>query len=68
LEYLDVGHNELTGLLPPKITLLSSLKSVKMSSNKLSGAVGEDLYYMPSLAVLDLSSNHFVGTTPVAIG
>jgi hypothetical protein len=47
---------------------MSSLTSVKLSNNMFSGTVVEDLYFLPALSVLDLSSNQFVGTTPAAIG
>lgn len=63
-----ISDNLLTGQLPPKISLLTSVKSVKLSNNRFSGTVGEDIYYIPSLSVLQLSGNRFVGTTPPAIG
>jgi hypothetical protein len=48
--------------------LLSSLKTFVVASNKFSGTVNENIYYLPALAKLDLSNNTLVGTTPQAIG
>lgn len=52
----------------PQLVLLSSLKTFVVSSNKLSGTVNENIYYLPALAKLDLSNNSFVGTMVQAIG
>lgn len=68
LEYLDLSHNLMTGLLPPKIILMTSIKSLKLSYNRFAGTVVEDVYYMPALSVLDLQDNKFVGTIPAAVG
>lgn len=51
-----------------QITLLSSLKTFVVSSNRFSGTVNENIYYLPALAKLDLSNNALVGTLPKAIG
>jgi hypothetical protein len=51
-----------------QIVLLSSLKTFVVASNKLTGTVNENIYYLPALAKLDLSNNTLVGTTPPAIG
>lgn len=51
-----------------QIVLLSSLKTFVVASNKFSGTVNENIYYLPALAKLDLSNNTLVGTTPQAIG
>jgi len=57
-------------LLPvhSQITLLSSLKTFVVSSNRFSGTVNENIYFLPALAKLDLSNNALVGTLPKAIG
>ena len=52
----------------PQLVLLSSLKTFVVSSNKLTGTVNENIYYLPGLAKLDLSNNSFVGTMVQAIG
>jgi hypothetical protein len=51
-----------------QIVLLSSLKTFVVASNKLTGTVNENIYYLPALAKLDFSNNTLVGTTPPAIG
>lgn len=51
-----------------QITLLSSLKTFVVSSNKFNGTVNENIYYLPALAKLDLSNNTLVGTTAQSIG
>lgn len=51
-----------------QIVLLSSLKTFVVSSNRFSGTVNENIYYLPALAKLDLSNNTLVGTMVQAIG
>jgi Leucine-rich repeat (LRR) protein len=54
--------------LPTVITLLSSLQSLNIAGNALTGTISMDLYYLPALAHFDASNNSFVGTIPAAIG
>lgn len=51
-----------------QLVLLSSLKTFVVSSNRFSGTVNENIYYLPALAKLDISNNSFVGTMVPAIG
>jgi Leucine-rich repeat (LRR) protein len=68
LQTLDVSSNQLTGQIPPQITLLANLKSLNLGSNKFVGTFNENLFYLPGLLLLDVSDNGFVGTIPVSVG
>ncbi|XP_071729635.1 receptor-like protein Cf-9 homolog [Rutidosis leptorrhynchoides] len=67
LKVLDVGNNHLNGTFPGWLGDLPKLQVLILKSNKLSGPIVtsstvESLF--PSLLVLDLSYNEFVGQLP----
>ncbi|XP_051210876.1 receptor-like protein 2 [Lolium perenne] len=64
---LNLGINNLTGLIPEKIDQLKALISLNLSSNKLSGEIPRLISTLTNLQVLDLSSNHLTGTIPSAL-
>ncbi|KAK1364373.1 Receptor-like protein EIX2 [Heracleum sosnowskyi] len=63
LQELSVSENQLTGSLPD-ITLLSSLKKLQASSNKLNGYLPTAFENYSAIVFLDLSNNHLRGSLP----
>ncbi|KAG2656098.1 hypothetical protein PVAP13_1KG054300 [Panicum virgatum] len=64
---LDLGHNNLTGVIPQEIVQLKSLEKLNLSFNSLSGEIPQQLSKLTNLQVLDLSSNHLTGAIPSAL-
>ncbi|XP_050290612.1 receptor-like protein 14 [Quercus robur] len=65
LELLDLSYNELTGIVPPSIGALSSLKSLVLEGNKLNGSLPtQGLCELRKLEELNLRWNNFEGTLP----
>ena len=64
---LDLGHNNLTGVIPQEIVQLKSLEKLNLSFNSLSGEIPQQLSKLTNLEVLDLSSNHLIGAIPSAL-
>ena len=44
LQNLDLGGNELTGLIPPELGALSRLRTLRLSENDLGGPVPPELW------------------------
>lgn len=61
-EELDLSDNELTGALPAEIRLMSKLKIINASNNKLTGVPAE-IGQLAQLEILDLSNNQ-IDTIP----
>ncbi|XP_030970926.1 receptor-like protein 14 [Quercus lobata] len=65
LELLDLSYNELTGIVPPSIGALSSLKSLVLEGNKLNCSLPtQGLCELRKLEGLNLRWNNFEGTLP----
>lgn len=67
LQTLDLSNNKITGL-PSDFWSLGSLKSLKLSSNQISGSLSSNIVNFGSLEVIDVSGNNFSGEIPAAIG
>ncbi|XP_058111871.1 receptor like protein 22-like [Magnolia sinica] len=87
---LNLSHNVLQGIVPsPHLLLISDLRVLDISSNKLEGSlpipppsilffsvsnnglggeIPQSVCNATSLAVLDLSQNHFIGQIPPCLG
>ncbi|KAK4731160.1 hypothetical protein R3W88_024148 [Solanum pinnatisectum] len=62
LTHLDLSHNGLTGLLSPAhFEGLSELVYINLGNNLLNGILPEYIFEIPSLQMLLLNSNQFVG-------
>lgn len=57
-----------TGTFPSEVAALADVEFLRVSKNKLAGALPPDLWSMPKLAVFDASENAFTGTLPIEIG
>ncbi|XP_058216854.1 receptor-like protein 6 [Rhododendron vialii] len=67
VRYFFISNNSLSGEIPSLICNASSLEILDLSHNKLSGAVPQCLGNFSSvLSVLNLRSNGFTGTLPLA--
>lgn len=69
LEMLDISGNNLRGLLPEPLEILStSLYFLRLSSNSISGYLPSSIGNLSGLTTLDVSNNQFTGTIPERIG
>lgn len=64
LKRLYLNNNSLTGSLPVSLSNLKNLEELDVSENQLSGFVPRELA-LPTLTVLVLSENNFVGPLPI---
>ncbi|KAL2921001.1 Receptor-like protein EIX2 [Bienertia sinuspersici] len=68
LVFLDVGHNSLSGHIPPLFGKhLKKLSFLSVRHNKINGRMPLSLCYMSLLQILDLSCNQITGTIPRCI-
>lgn len=54
-------NNNLTGRIPPEISMFSSVTQVVLYSNQLTGSIPAELYQMTQLTGLDLYDNDLTG-------
>ncbi|XP_062224048.1 receptor-like protein 3 [Phragmites australis] len=64
---LNLGLNNLTGVIPEEIGQLKALISLNLNSNKFTGAIPQSISNLTNLEVLDLSGNHLTGEIPTAL-
>ncbi|GLT78560.1 hypothetical protein SLA2020_500910 [Shorea laevis] len=65
LKILDLSSNQFSGIIPPSIGALHSLKALFLSHNQLNGSLPNlSLCGLKRLQELDLSQNNFEGTLP----
>ncbi|KAB1222513.1 Calcium-dependent protein kinase 1 [Morella rubra] len=63
-----VLERRLSGNIPPKIGLLSSLEVLYLSVNQLNGSIPEEIGHLTSKTELVLSTNQLSGSIPDGIG
>jgi Leucine-rich repeat (LRR) protein len=64
---LDLGFNLLNGTIPNSLKGLSSLSSLYLNNNQLTGSIPADLEnYL--LIILDISFNQLTGEIPSSLG
>ncbi|KAL6330041.1 hypothetical protein AAG906_039958 [Vitis piasezkii] len=64
LHLLNLGGNNLTGLIPSSLANLTQLESLDLSHNKLSGEIPWQLARMTFLEFFNVSHNHLTGHIP----
>ena len=65
---IDLPINGLTGRIPPGLTNLAELQSLKLRGNKLTGTIPASIGRMQQLSYLDLSANELTGPVPPELG
>jgi len=65
---VKLQNNNLTGNIPHRIGVMSSLTELILTDNNLSGTITDSIGNLSNLATLDLSGNNFFGSLPVSFG
>ena len=65
---LDLGNNDLAGLIPPALGDLTSLRRLTLFSNALTGPIPDELGNLTRLRSLSLDSNELTGSIPARLG
>ncbi|KAB5534220.1 hypothetical protein DKX38_017306 [Salix brachista] len=68
IKYRGLESNQFSGVVPPELGKLSSLKTLILSSNKLVGTLPEALAQIKDLTDFRVSDNNLNGTVPEFIG
>ncbi|KAH9768687.1 protein kinase domain-containing protein [Citrus sinensis] len=58
----------LSGSIPSEITVLSTIRTLELTSNNLTGIISLEMGRLRNLVHLDLSDNHFMGHIPPTLG
>lgn len=62
---LDLHSNNLVGKIPPELGLITSLVSLNLANNHLSGPLpGDSLGAIPHLGIISVQNNSLTGTIP----
>ena len=62
--HINLGSNNLTGILPLELAALTHLQSLTLGSNALTGSLPSGWYRLSDLTTLDLGMNFLSGTIP----
>ena len=65
---IDLGANELNGVLPEELGNLENLRMLGLWENQISGPIPKTIGNLTELGILDLSQNTLTGTIPHEIG
>ena len=68
LARLDLANHEISGSIPPQISILPQLRYLNLSSNYLAGELPSSLGNLSRLVELDFSSNNFINSIPPELG
>ena len=70
LVYLDLSNNNFDDgtTIPTSVGVLTGLRELRLSGNRLNGAIPAEIANCSDLEILELSSNYFVGTIPTVLG
>nr|XP_025654504.1 probable leucine-rich repeat receptor-like protein kinase At1g35710 isoform X2 [Arachis hypogaea] len=66
IQFLNLSHNNLKGMLSSSLGRLKSIHSLDLSFNKLASNLPEFLANLTTLEILRLQKNHFSGNIPNA--
>ena len=65
---LNLGGNNLTGLIPGELVRLSSLEGLSLEGNNLTGPIPAELGELSDLSLIYLFDNKLTGSIPVELG
>ncbi|CBI31014.3 unnamed protein product, partial [Vitis vinifera] len=65
---LDLGANDLIGLIPTTLGRLQKLQLLHIARNRIRGSIPNDLFHLKNLGYLHLSSNKLFGSIPSCFG
>ncbi len=65
---LDLWREDLDGVIPAELGLLTGLRLLDLSSNELAGSIPAELGQLTALEVLDLERNELTGAIPAELG
>ncbi|XP_052306590.1 probable leucine-rich repeat receptor-like protein kinase At1g35710 isoform X2 [Populus trichocarpa] len=65
---LHLANHELSGSIPPQISILPQLRYLNLSSNNLAGELPSSLGNLSRLVELDFSSNNLTNSIPPELG
>ncbi|XP_075646913.1 receptor-like protein EIX2 [Castanea sativa] len=68
LEQLNLGSNQLSGVLPHSLGNFTHLRELHLTNNSFSGPIPSSIQHLSRLEILDLSYNLMNGTIPEFIG
>ncbi|KAK4546488.1 hypothetical protein RGQ29_032876 [Quercus rubra] len=68
LEQLNLGSNQLSGVLPHSLGYFTHLRELHLTNNSFSGPIPSSIQHLSRLETLDLSYNLMNGTIPAFIG
>ena len=64
---LNLGENQLTGMIPPSLGGLASLELLDLQGNALTGGIPSELSNLTNLEFLDLDENRLSGSLPASL-
>ncbi|CAL5343996.1 unnamed protein product [Camellia sinensis] len=64
---MDLSRNNLIGMIPEELTLLSGLLGLNLSHNNLTGSIPKNISGLKSMESLDFSNNQLLGTIPESL-
>ena len=65
---LDLERNNLDGVLPPEIGLLSDMDALELVGNRLGGPIPSEVGWLTALRTFNLLGNHWTGALPTTVG
>lgn len=65
---IDLGKNNLSGIIPRSVYKCQALVAIKLSYNNLTGRIPEELASIPILETVELSNNKINGLIPEKFG
>ncbi|GKY92006.1 hypothetical protein MPSEU_000172200 [Mayamaea pseudoterrestris] len=69
IEYIDLSNNGLVGRIPLELSLITTLRYIKLSGNALFGEIDETLWRSwKDASILLLEGNQFSGSIPNIVG
>ncbi|KAJ1691874.1 hypothetical protein LUZ63_016029 [Rhynchospora breviuscula] len=68
LQLLDLGYNQLQGIIPRSLANLSSLEILRLSGNLISGSIPSEFSKLTNLIQLEIKQTLLKGNIPVEIG